>query len=193
MRQTVWVLLAAMTALGCEVDQTQQGELPDVDVDVEEGALPEYDVNWADVDVGTTERTVTVPKLVVVMEEETVSVPVIDVSMPQGDDREIVERTLTVETEVPHAGYDLSIEHVYAEQNRVHVVARLTEERTDAPQQQVRVSDRLVINAPDTDVRYYIVGARPEGVHNAQYEFVETVDALPMDVRGAREIYSAPS
>lgn len=42
-----------------EVQQTQEGELPDVDV--EGGNLPEYDVDAPDVDVGTTKKEVTVP------------------------------------------------------------------------------------------------------------------------------------
>lgn len=45
----------------CEVEQTEEGELPDVDV--ESGDLPEYDVDAPDVDVETEERTITVPKV----------------------------------------------------------------------------------------------------------------------------------
>ena len=43
----------------CDVDQTQEGELPDVDV--EGGQVPEYDVDAADVDVGSDTLTVVVP------------------------------------------------------------------------------------------------------------------------------------
>ena len=76
------VVLSAPTAAGvlvaCDIDKSEAGELPDVEVD-ESGDLPEWDVDWADVDAGTTEETVTVPKLKVVMEEETVEVPYIDI------------------------------------------------------------------------------------------------------------------
>ena len=59
--------LAIMAAIGglalgvaaCDVDQTEEGEMPDVDV--EGGNMPEYDVDTADVDVTTEERTVDVP------------------------------------------------------------------------------------------------------------------------------------
>ena len=54
--------LAPVLAFGlaaCSVEQTEEGEVPDVDV--EGGALPEYDVDAADVDVGTDTATVTVP------------------------------------------------------------------------------------------------------------------------------------
>jgi hypothetical protein len=51
-----------------EVEQTQEGRMPDVDVDVEGGQLPEYDVDGPDVDI----------------EEETVTVPTIDVD-PAGE------------------------------------------------------------------------------------------------------------
>src|SRR5690606_20764428 len=54
-------LLAPVLAFGlaaCTVDQTEEGEMPDVDV--EAGQLPQYDVQPADVDVNwdtTTVRT----------------------------------------------------------------------------------------------------------------------------------------
>ena len=67
--------LAAPLALGltaCDVDQTEEGSLPEV----EGGNLPEYDVEGPDVDVGTEE--VEVP--------DTVTVPTVDVDGP--DDAE---------------------------------------------------------------------------------------------------------
>lgn len=56
------LLIAPLFAIGmtaCNVDQTEEGELPDVEV--EEGQLPAYDVEPADIDV--TEDTVTVPDI----------------------------------------------------------------------------------------------------------------------------------
>lgn len=48
---------------GCRVQQTEEGEMPKVDVDVEaeEGKLPKYDVDAPDVDVKTEKREVEVP------------------------------------------------------------------------------------------------------------------------------------
>lgn len=186
-----FILIAITAALtgACDVDQTQAGALPDVDVEVDAdaGALPEYDVDWMDVDIGTTEKTIEVPKLVVVMEEETVSVPVIDVNMPDAGEK--IERTLTVDAEVPHGGYELEIDKIYAANGRLYVVAVLNETEPDAPVQKVRVADRVVLNAPDTDVRYIIVGERPDGVDNARYDFVADMSALPEAVRNGRVIY----
>jgi hypothetical protein len=72
-------------AIGCDVDQTREGKLPDVDVDVsaEPGQLPAYDVDAPDVDVSMEEKKVLVPK--VVMEEETISVPDVDVDVPEDE------------------------------------------------------------------------------------------------------------
>ena len=57
------LLLALLTvfATGCRVRQTEEGELPDVDVSAEGGKLPEYDVDAADVDVKTEKREIEVP------------------------------------------------------------------------------------------------------------------------------------
>lgn len=57
-------LLAPVLAFGiaaCDVDQTQDGEMPDVDV--EGGQLPQYDVDPADIDVGTDTQRVIVPDI----------------------------------------------------------------------------------------------------------------------------------
>lgn len=56
-------LAFAMTFMltACEVEQTEEGEMPDVDVSVEGGNLPEYDVDGPDVDVNKKKVTVDVP------------------------------------------------------------------------------------------------------------------------------------
>ena len=46
---------------GCDVDQVEEGQMPNVDMSADPGTLPEYDVETPDVDVETEERTVTVP------------------------------------------------------------------------------------------------------------------------------------
>lgn len=51
--------VAAFGLAACDVEQTEEGEMPDVSV--EGGNLPEYDVDVADVVVGTEERTIDVP------------------------------------------------------------------------------------------------------------------------------------
>ena len=61
-RKILSLMVAPLFALGlaaCDVDQTEEGDLPDVDV--EGGAVPEYDVDAADVDVGTDTQTVITP------------------------------------------------------------------------------------------------------------------------------------
>jgi hypothetical protein len=75
------VIAVAVIVVGAiyffDVDQTQQAALPDVEVSVKGGQMPKFDVDAGSVDVGTTEKKVLVPK--VVMEEETVTVPTVDV------------------------------------------------------------------------------------------------------------------
>lgn len=74
--KTLLAVGAASVALfmtGCTVEQTEEGSLPDVDMQVEgETRLPSYDVDAADVDMGTTRTEVTVPT--------------VDVNMPQDND-----------------------------------------------------------------------------------------------------------
>jgi len=62
----ILILLAAAGGLGlaaCDVDQTKNAQLPDVDVDVNStgGQLPEFNVTPPEVSVGTENKTVQVP------------------------------------------------------------------------------------------------------------------------------------
>lgn len=71
------ILIAALSLGACEVEKKEEGRLPNVEV--EGGKLPRYDVEGPDVDVGTKERTITVPD--------------VDVDLPGDDDEpEPVER-----------------------------------------------------------------------------------------------------
>ncbi len=178
------LLLVPLTA--CRVDREQSAELPDVDVDVDPGRFPEYDIQGPDVNVGVTEKTVTVPKVIVVQEEETVKVPYIDVDVPDAD-RE--ERTITAEVEVPSSGYDLSVQSVYVVDNQLWVVSQLEETDSNAPQATVRVSDRLVINAPDMPVRHYVIGKRPSGNFNEQYTFIDDRQQIASQLESGRQLY----
>jgi len=70
-RKFLSLIVAPLFAFGlaaCDVDQTEEGELPDVDV--EGGQVPEYDVDAADVDVGTDTQTVITPDVDVQNEGE---------------------------------------------------------------------------------------------------------------------------
>ena len=68
MKRLIAASLIAPFALGlaaCDVDQTKEGEMPEVQVTG--GQLPEYDVETADVEVGTKETTVEVPDVKITM------------------------------------------------------------------------------------------------------------------------------
>lgn len=54
--------ITSMFALSaCDVEQTQEGEMPEVEVTSEGGQMPEYDVETAEVEMGTETRTIEVP------------------------------------------------------------------------------------------------------------------------------------
>lgn len=74
MKKFVAILMSAscLSITACDVDQTKEGEMPDVDVNASGGQLPEYNVEGPDVDVG--------------MENKTVQVPTVDVDAGDADD-----------------------------------------------------------------------------------------------------------
>ena len=77
-----FVCSAATTTLfalaSCDVKQTQEAKAPEVTV--KEGQMPKYDVDTAKVSVDSKQTEVTVPK--VTTEQKTISVPDVNVTMP---------------------------------------------------------------------------------------------------------------
>lgn len=69
-------IIAAVAIIGViyfvDVDQTQEAQLPDVDVDVSGGQLPSFKAETGDIDVGTT----------------TIEVPTIDLESPEEERRD---------------------------------------------------------------------------------------------------------
>jgi hypothetical protein len=82
MKQIAWQIRfltigAAVFLLGaCDVDQVEEGDMPEVDVEAEEGELPEYDVDAPEVDVSSDTDTVVV------------ETPEVDIDTPEDDTEE---------------------------------------------------------------------------------------------------------
>ena len=63
MNNALKILAAAscFALAACDVDQTKEGNLPDVDVNASGGELPEFEVEGPQVNVGTENKVVQVP------------------------------------------------------------------------------------------------------------------------------------
>jgi uncharacterized lipoprotein len=91
MIKTIVTAAAAAATLGlaaCDVNKTQEGNvsLPKYDVQkTQEGSaqLPKYDVKGPDVQVGSTQKSVTVPDVDVKAEKKTIEVPKVTVTTPK--------------------------------------------------------------------------------------------------------------
>ena len=189
MKKVCIPLIALALLSSCNVKKEESGELPDIDVDVsaDAGELPEYEVNWADIDVGTTTKMVEIPKVVVVMEEEEVEVPFIDVNMP-GEDK--MERSVVVEAEVSGNEHDLNIQEIRASNRKLYVISKLDKLETSLGDKTMRVQDQVELNAPDLDVVHIIVGERADNVLNNQYRYVDSMNDIDSEVKDAKVIYS---
>jgi hypothetical protein len=107
MKFSIKLSLLALSALlilplaACQVTQTEEGEMPEVEV--KEGKLPEYDVDGPDIDVGTKETEVTVPDVDVSVEgkKKKVTVPDIDVTTPGDPDYENDDPDLDDDVQAP--------------------------------------------------------------------------------------------
>jgi len=185
------IVAVATLIMSCNVKKEEKGELPDLDIDVtaDAGELPEYEVNWADVNVGTTTKTVKIPKVVIVMEEEDVEVPFIAIDMPNGNDADIEERTIMVEAEVTDTEHTIDIRKIYASGEKLFVVSKLSKAEKSIGDKKMRVSDQVVLNAPDMDVKYYVVGEKPDRIFNSKYTYVTDMSDLEADMKEYSVIY----
>lgn len=182
-----------LLATSCKLDQTKETKLPDVDIDVdasvEEGQLPSFDVDWADIDVGTKTETVKIPKVVVVMEEVEVEVPYLDVDMP-GEYGDKEERTIMVEAEIDGVEHNIEIDKVYANGTNLVVVSELVKGSKSLGDQKMRVSDQIKMNAPDLNVKHFVIGEKPNRVFNDSYKYIANEADLKDKLEGYRVIYS---
>ncbi|MAQ76730.1 MAG: hypothetical protein CL613_10425 [Aquimarina sp.] len=190
MKRIIFILSISMLIFSCDIKKTEKAELPEVDVDVETepGQLPEYDVDWADVNVGTRTETVKVPKVVIVMEEEEVEVPYIDVDMPNDNEKE--EMTLMVEAEVTDKEHTIDIKEIIATDNNLYVIAELKSTDQTLGDKKMRVSDQVILNAPDLNVKYIIVGEKPDRVFNSRYKYVKNASDFKKTLENTKVIYT---
>ena len=72
MKTIIKVLVGAscFAMAACDVDQTKEGNLPDVDVNATGGELPEFNVEGPEVNVGTENTTVQTPTIDVDVPDE---------------------------------------------------------------------------------------------------------------------------
>lgn len=81
----VAVVAVAFGVYMIDFDVTEEGSMPDVDVAVDGGEMPEVDADVGSVDVGSETETVTVPDVDVDTREAEVKVPTVDVNPPADD------------------------------------------------------------------------------------------------------------
>lgn len=192
MKKISILIFASIMISSCNVKKEEKGEMPEVDVDVtaDSGELPEYEVNWADVNVGTTTRMVEIPKVVIIMEEEEVEVPVIDLEMPEGDNSEMEERTLMVEAEVTDTEHEMEIQKIYASNQNLYVISELKDMEKSIGDKKMRVSDQLVLNAPDMNIKYIVVGQKPNRMFNTKYTYMNAMSEVEEEMDGYQVIYT---
>lgn len=191
MRKVLCIVCIAGLLTSCNIEKKKDGELPtvDVDVDADAGELPDYDVAWADVNVGTTTKTVEIPKIVIIMEEEEVEVPFIDIDMPDDKWGEKEEQTIMVEAEVSDFEHDIEIDEIWANENNLYVIASLEKLETSIDDKKMRISDQVTLNAPELNIKYYIIGERPDRVFNTKYKYMNSMDELKKKVDDYTVIY----
>jgi len=73
--------LSLTLVAGCDIDQTEEGSLPEVEV--RGGNMPEYEVETPEVEVHEERRQIEVPDVDIETETREVTTPDIDVEMPE--------------------------------------------------------------------------------------------------------------
>ena len=72
----------------------------------------------------------------------------------------------------------------------MYVIATLEEMDTNLEGKTMRIQDQVELNAPkDLDVRYIIVGQKPNRVYNDKHSYVNSMDDLDSEIKDAAVIY----
>ena len=126
------------------------------------------------------------------MEEEEVEVPYIDVNMPDDkDNQEKVERNIVIEAEVTDKEHELEIQEIWASDDNLYVISELKMLDQTIGDKKMRVSDQLTLNAPDLNIKHYVIGKRPDRVFNNQNTYVNSMSELKNKIDGDyRVIYT---
>jgi hypothetical protein len=216
---TTLSLAALLTFLtGCDMDQTEAGympevdvdatagempevdvdvaagEMPEVDVDYKGGNLPEYDVEFANVDVGMKTKTVEVPKVAVYWEEEQVEVPYINVTMPDDQDYgDPFDQEITVKAMAPGSGYTLNILEMYIEGDDLIVISRLNKASDSvASNKGITIRDTVMVKIPELDVEHYILTDMDDfELDGIDAEYAMNKQGFDVDWTVAKSIYKA--
>ena len=140
--------------------------------------------------LGTTTKTVDVPKVRVVVEEEEVEVPYIDVDFPGEESTEERKRqTVTVRLDVPAQSYDVAIEEVYLVDEEIWVLSALERSGTAGVASEKRASDTVVINAPEVEVKHYIIGQEVDA--DEGYNFIDSKNEIAEQLQSGALLYQA--
>lgn len=90
-------VVAAVMVVGAifliDIDQTQEASLPDVELTVDGGQLPEFEANVGSIDLTTQEVTVEVPDIEITTEEQTLTLQDINFTSPDEVDAETETET----------------------------------------------------------------------------------------------------
>ncbi len=74
--------VAAAAVYMIDIDQTQEGALPQVEVAVESGQLPEFEAEVGTIAMGETEVEIEVPEVEVTTNTETLTLPTLSIDAP---------------------------------------------------------------------------------------------------------------
>lgn len=183
-------IISTLFLFSCDIDKTKDGALPtiDVEVDTKSGSLPEYDIDWVGIDVGTTTKTITVPNVQIVLEEKEIEVPYIDAQWPP-EFINVTQQSIAVEAEVIGHEHEIDIDEVYAISDRLIVISSLSKLDNQIGEEVLRVSDMIVINAPDVMVKHYIVGEKPIRGFNNNYTYISSKSKISDKLENAKKIY----
>lgn len=103
------------------------------------------------------------------------------------------QRLITVELTVPDPAWQVQIERVFRNQDRLHVVSRV-QRAADVMAAQVisRVSDQVRISAPDLPVEHYILGKTWNWAEE-DHHFIDDERQLEERLQGKKLIFDRAS
>lgn len=108
--------------------------------------------------------------------------------MPNSGEKE--ELTLRVEAEVEDVEHEIDIKEIIATGNNLYVISELEKKEQSLGDKKMRISDQVILNAPNLNVKHIIIGEKPNRVFNDEYKYVDGIAEFKAQLDNSRVIFT---
>jgi len=102
---------------------------------------------------------------------------------------EVVDRTVTVNLQVPSPAWSVAIESIWTVGSETWVISRLSQSDQVAAQVITDVSDSATVTTPKLPVVYYVLGKTFGGITEGPITFIDSLEEIQTGLDAGEQIW----